>query len=58
MAGRADAVLFIRALPNLARYQNQGNFLSIAIDSTYAALKPGGVVGIVQHQMREEAPDA
>ena len=57
VAGRADAVLFIRALHNLARYQNQGDFLSIAIDNAYTALKPGGVVGIVQHQMREEAPD-
>ena len=58
VAGRADAVLFIRALHNLARYQNQGDFLSIAIDNAYTALKPGGVVGVVQHQMREEAPDA
>jgi predicted methyltransferase len=57
VAGSADAVLFIRSLHNLARYQNQGDFLSIAIDNAYTALKPGGVVGIVQHQMREEAPD-
>ena len=58
VAGSADAVLFIRALHNLASYQSQGDFLTIAIDNAYTALKPGGVVGVVQHQMREEAPDA
>jgi predicted methyltransferase len=54
----ADAVLFIRALHNLARFENQGKFLTTAIDDAFQVLKPGGVVGVVQHQMREEAPDA
>ena len=56
-AGSADAVLFIRALHNLARFQSQGDFLTIAISDAYDILKPGGVVGVVQHQMREAAPD-
>ena len=57
-AGSADAVLFIRALHNLARFEAQGSYLTSALADAYATLKPGGVVGIVQHQMREEAPDA
>lgn len=55
--GSADAALFIRALHNLARFENQGNYLSKALDETFAALKPGGIVGIVQHQAREDRPD-
>ena len=58
MAGSADAVLFIRALHNFARFQNEGNFLTTAIKDAYTALKPGGILGVVQHQMREESPDA
>ena len=58
MAGSADAVLFIRALHNFARFQNEGNFLTTAINDAYTALKPGGILGVVQHQMREESPDA
>lgn len=55
--GSADAVLFIRALHNLARFEDQGGYLTSALADAYAILKPGGVVGVVQHQMREEAPD-
>jgi predicted methyltransferase len=57
-AASADAVLFIRALHNLARFEDQGGYLTSALADAYAILKPGGVVGVVQHQMREEAPDA
>lgn len=56
--GSADAVLFIRALHNLARFEEKGGFLSAALNDTMAALKPGGIVGIVQHQAREDRPDA
>lgn len=55
--GTADAVLLIRALHNLARYESQGGFLTSAIKDTYDILKPGGIVGIVQHQARDEMPD-
>jgi len=58
MQGKADAVLFIRALHNLSRFEEKGGFLSDALTQTYAALKPGGIVGIVQHQAREDRPDA
>jgi len=58
MAGTLDAVLFFRALHNLARFNESGGFLDNAIAETYAALKPGGIVGVVQHQAREDRPDA
>jgi predicted methyltransferase len=57
MVGSADAVLFIRALHNLARFEANGSFLSNSLKETYAILKPGGIVGVVQHQAREDRPD-
>lgn len=53
-AGTADAVLFVRALHNLARFSDERDFLGEALGTAYSALKPGGIVGVVQHQ----APDA
>jgi len=58
LQGKADAVLFIRAMHNLARFEDKGGFLTSALKETYAALKPGGIVGIVQHQAYEDRPDA
>jgi len=57
MAGTADAVLYIRALHNLARFEPKEASLSNAFKETYTVLKPGGIVGIVQHQAREDRPD-
>lgn len=57
MAGGADAVLFIRALHNLSRFEDQGGYLTQAIDDAKTVLKPGGVVGVVQHRGPEENPD-
>lgn len=53
-----DAVLFIRALHNLARFENKGNYLSKAIQETKRVLKSGGIVGIVQHQAPEDKSDS
>ncbi|MDG1819907.1 MAG: methyltransferase [Porticoccaceae bacterium] len=55
--GTADAVLFIRALHNLNRFENDGGFLTTALSNTYQVLKPGGIVGIVQHSAPSELPD-
>jgi predicted methyltransferase len=55
--GEMDAVLMIRALHNLARFEDEGGFLSAALADTAQALKPGGVVGVVQHMAPEDAPD-
>ncbi len=57
MEGTADAVVYFRVLHNLARFENDGGFLSAAINDTYRVLKPGGVVGIVQHEARDNMSD-
>ena len=57
LSGTADAVLFIRALHNLARFEDQGGFLTTAITDSYNALKPGGIVGVVQHHAPDTASD-
>lgn len=58
LEGTVDSVLFIRALHNLARFEGEGQFLSKALAETHRILKPGGRVGVVQHAMAEEKPDA
>ncbi|HEX2140083.1 MAG TPA: hypothetical protein VHG33_10265 [Woeseiaceae bacterium] len=57
MAGQADAVLFIRALHNLARFESEGGFLTTALEDAFRVLKPGGIVGVVQHEARPQMPD-
>lgn len=54
--GTADAVLFIRALHNLNRFKDTG-VLDEAIEAAKMMLKPGGIVGVVQHRAPENAPD-
>ena len=57
MAGTADRFLFIRALHNLARFEQDGGHLTTALQSAYDILKPGGIVGVVQHEAPESASD-
>lgn len=57
LSGKADAVVFIRALHNLARFEKDGGYLTSALKDTYQALKPGGIVGVVQHMAPESASD-
>lgn len=54
-AGSADAVLFVRALHNLNRVG--GDYLAEAMADVNKLLKPGGVVGVVQHRATEDTPD-
>ena len=56
--GTADAVIFVRALHNMARFSDKDDYLGEALADAYAALKPGGIVGIVQHEARPDMPDA
>ena len=53
--GTADAVLFIRALHNLARFNADGGYLDTALKEAYDILMPGGIVGVVQHQAPEDS---
>ena len=57
MQGTADAVLFIRAMHNLNRFEPEGGYLTSSLNESFAALKPGGLLGIVQHQGSEGQPD-
>jgi len=57
MKGTADAVLFVRALHNLARFEEQGGYLTAALQNAWDVLKPGGIVGVVQHEARAAMPD-
>ena len=49
MNGTVDAVLYIRALHNLSRFEDKGGFRTTALANTFSVLKPGGIVGVVQH---------
>lgn len=57
-AEKADAALFIRALHNLNRTEEELGTYTATIAETYRILKPGGVVGVVQHRAPEDADDA
>ena len=54
---QADAVVFVRALHNLSRFEDKGAFLSNALAESHRVLKPGGIAGVVQHQLSEEQSD-
>ena len=53
MDGKVDAVLFIRALHNMSRFDDKGGYLGQAFTDSYALLKTGGTLGIVQHRAPE-----
>jgi predicted methyltransferase len=57
LEGQADVVLFIRALHSLAQFEEQGGHLSTALGEAFRMLKPGGIVGVVQHEARPNMPD-
>ena len=52
--GKLDAILFIRALHNLNRFtSDETNYMGDTLVEAFRVLKPGGIVGVVQHS----APD-
>ena len=59
MRGSADAMLFIRALHDLARFQKagKGDFLDRALADAHAVVRPGGVLGVVQDEARPDVPE-
>ncbi len=55
---KLDAVLFIRALHNLNRFStDETNYMGDTLAETYRVLKPGGIVGVVQHRAPDENSD-
>jgi predicted methyltransferase len=57
MAGTADAVVFVRAMHNLARFEGEGEYLTTALADANRVLKPGGIVGVVQHAATSDMSD-
>ena len=57
-AGTLDALLFIRALHNLSRFDTEGGYLTQALKQSHDLLKPGGLVGVVQHRAPENWDDS
>jgi predicted methyltransferase len=55
--GTLDRVLFVRALHNLHRFEEEAGTLTQALKVTYDLLKPNGLVGVVQHRAPESASD-
>lgn len=55
--GTYDAVLFIRAMHNVSRFEANGGYMTEAIADTHAMLKTGGIVGVVQHSGPESNSD-
>ena len=56
--GTIDAFLWVRAIHHLGRFEDKGQYRMPALKEMYTALKPGGIVGIVQHRAPEESDDA
>lgn len=50
LKGTVDAFLLFRATHHLNKYEDRARTRTQALADIYAALKPGGIVGIVQHR--------
>ncbi len=57
LAGTADVVLVVRALHHFMRLEDQGGYLTKALDDIKKVLKPGGIVGVVAHRAPETSSD-
>ncbi len=57
-ADTVDAVVMIRAFHHLNRFEEQGGYRTAALNEVMTWLKPGGLVGIVQHRAAEASDDA
>lgn len=57
LKGTADVVLLIRAMHHFNRFEEEGGFLTAGLKDTFDILKPGGIVGVVQHRAPAGNPD-
>jgi len=42
---------------NLANFEEKGGYMTAALADSFTVLKPGGTLGIVQHQARDDMSD-
>ena len=57
LTGSVDRVLFIRALHNLNRFELEAGTMSDSLAAAHKLLKADGLVGVVQHRLKETASD-
>ncbi|MEM9899692.1 MAG: methyltransferase, partial [Pseudomonadota bacterium] len=57
LAGSADAVLMIRAIHHFNRFEDNGEWFTKGLEDTMKVLRPGGIVGVVQHRGPEGNDD-
>ena len=53
-----DAIIFVRAMHHLVRFEDKGGYLTSATAEAFAALKPGGIAGVVQHEAYADRADS
>ncbi|MEO9970026.1 MAG: methyltransferase [Hyphomonadaceae bacterium] len=57
--GQVDVAFLVRVMHHLNRFNtDEKNYMTEALADTHAMLKPGGILGIVQHRAPEENSDA
>ena len=57
MKGSVDVVLLVRAIHHFNRFEDEGGWRTKALADVMSLLKPGGVVGVVQHRAPEGNSD-
>jgi predicted methyltransferase len=57
VTGTADVVLLLRAFHHFARMEDEGQYMTQAIEDIKKLLKPGGIVGVEQHRGPESNSD-
>lgn len=57
LKGKVDTVLLVRAMHHFNRFEEEGGFRTAALADIMAILKPGGIVGVVQHRAPEGNSD-
>lgn len=58
LKGTVDVVVMVRALHNLNRFEAKAGTRAQAMSDLYALVKPGGVVGVVQHRAPVDVGDS
>lgn len=56
-AGTADVVMMVRAVHHLNRFEEDGDYFTKALGDVATILKPGGILGVVQHRAPETNSD-